>query len=148
MQQRPVDLPAAVADLILTSRLGHLGTADARGRPLVVPFCFAFDGVALYSAVDAKPKRAAPERLTRIRNIEANPQVCVVIDHYEERWEHLRHAIIHGRAEIVREGADYRRGVEMLTAKYPQYRARPLPSEQGVMIKVTPERVTHWSGAG
>lgn len=146
MHHRPVDVPAGVADFIGASRVGHLGTADARGRPLVVPFCFAFDGAVLFSAVDAKPKRAEPDRLARIRNIEENPRVCVVVDHYEDRWERLRHAIIHGRAEIVREGADYRRGIELLTAKYPQYRARPLPPERGVMIKVTPERITHWSG--
>lgn len=141
-------MPAGVADFIATARVGHLGTADARGRPLVVPLCFAFDGVGLYSAVDAKPKRAAPDGLRRIRNILENPQVCVVIDHYEERWEHLRHVIIHGRADIVREGPDYRRGIQMLAAKYPQYRAALLPPEPGVMIKVTPERVTHWSMPG
>ncbi len=28
---------------------------------MVVPICYAFDGQALYSAVDAKPKQAPPE---------------------------------------------------------------------------------------
>jgi PPOX class probable F420-dependent enzyme len=143
-----MDMSASVADFISTARVGHLGTADARGRPLVVPFCYVFDGVALYSAVDGKLKRTAPDGLRRIRNVRENPQVCVVIDHYEERWERLRHVIIHGRAEILRDGPDYGRAIGMLTAKYPQYRAVALPHDEGVMIKVTPERVTHWSATG
>ena len=72
-----VSLPPAVADFIAIGRVGRLGTADAAGQPHVVPFCYAWDGTALFSAIDAKPKRAAPRALRRIRNIEANPRVRV-----------------------------------------------------------------------
>ncbi len=139
-------LPQDIAGFIASRRVGHLGTADAAGEPLVVPFCYAFDGAALFSAVDAKPKRQPPERLKRVRNIRENPKVCVVIDEWDEDWRRLRHVIIHGKAELVTGGADYRRGVELLLARYPQYRQMGLDPERGVMIKVTPGRVTAWSG--
>ncbi|MDP2625704.1 MAG: TIGR03668 family PPOX class F420-dependent oxidoreductase [Candidatus Rokubacteria bacterium] len=140
-------VPQEVAGFISSGRIGHLGTTDASGQPLVVPCCYAFDGAALFSAVDAKPKRTAPEQLTRVRNIRENPKVCVVIDEWSEDWSRLRHVIIQGEAQVLTSGADYRHGVELLLAKYEQYRRMGLDREDGVMIKVTPARVTHWSGA-
>ena len=53
--------------------MGRLATADAGGQPMVVPICYAFDGTALYSAVDAKPKQAPPEGLKRIRYTTSHP---------------------------------------------------------------------------
>jgi PPOX class probable F420-dependent enzyme len=136
-----------VAGFISRGRVGHLGTADGKGQPHVVPFCYAFDGAAIFSAVDAKPKRATGRALKRIRNIEANPSVCVTIDDYDEDWSRLRHVIIQGRAEVLTEGPEFSRGADLLLEKYPQYRAMGLARERGVMIKVTPAQVTHWSMA-
>ena len=42
--------------------VGHLATADANGRPHVIPVCFAYDGQHIYSVLDAKPKRGEPDR--------------------------------------------------------------------------------------
>ena len=86
-------LPEEVAGFISAGRVGHLGTADASGQPLVVPFCYAFDGAVLFSAVDAKPKRTVAEQLKRVRNIRENPNVCVVIDEWSG-LSRLRHVII------------------------------------------------------
>ncbi|OGK76447.1 MAG: hypothetical protein A2X53_06265 [Candidatus Rokubacteria bacterium GWA2_70_23] len=71
----------------------------------------------------------------------------MVIDEWSEDWSRLRHVIIQGEAQVLTSGADYRHGVELLLAKYEQYRRMGLDREDGVMIKVTPARVTHWSGA-
>ena len=49
--------PAWASAFLREARVGRLATADAAGRPLVVPVCYAFDGARCYSAVDAKPKR-------------------------------------------------------------------------------------------
>ena len=92
-------IPGPVAGFITGARVGRLATADADGRPTVVPICYAFDGRALYSAVDAKPKQARPEGLKRIRNLRENPRVSVVIDEYDEDWTRLRYVIIQGRAD-------------------------------------------------
>ena len=78
-------LPADVSAFIASGRLGRLATADGTGQPLVVPICYAWDGEALVSAIDAKPKRAGD--LKRVRNIRENPKVSVVIDHYDRSEE-------------------------------------------------------------
>ena len=140
-------IPADVAGFISGSRVGHLGTTDATGQPLVVPICYAFDGDSIYSAIDAKPKTTAIDRLKRIRNIRDNAKVSVVIDRYDEDWAQLRYVIIQGEAELLTEGAQFRRGADLLLAKYPQYRAMGLDRESGLMIRVKPSRVTEWQFA-
>jgi PPOX class probable F420-dependent enzyme len=137
-------IPAAVAGFISEGRVGRLGTADASGQPLVVPICYAFDGESLFSAVDAKPKTRRPEGLKRITNIRENAKVSLVIDRYDEDWNNLRYVIIQGEAQLLTDGADFSRGVELLLAKYPQYRVMGLNRETGLMIKLKPARVTQW----
>jgi len=140
-------IPASVAGFISAARVGRLGTSDAAGQPLVVPICYAFDGECLFSVIDAKPKSTRPERLKRVRNIRENPKVCVVIDDYDEDWSRLRHVILQGEADLLTEGPDFTRGVDLLLAKYPQYRAMTLDRERGLMIKVRPAKVTDWQYA-
>ena len=120
------------------ARVARLATADAEGNPHLVPICFAIDGDTLYSAVDEKPKRT--RRLKRLANIEANPRVEVLIDHYEEDWSRLWWVRLRGTARIV----DDRRAVELLAAKYPQYMDRP-PS--GPVIAMTIEERTEWTSS-
>jgi PPOX class probable F420-dependent enzyme len=124
--------------------VGRLGTADSSGQPLVVPICYAFDGETLFSAIDAKPKSRSPHGLKRIRNIRENAKVSVVIDRYDEDWSALRYVIIQGRAQLLTDGGEFARGVDLLLAKYPQYRAMGLEREAGLMIRVDPTRVTEW----
>ena len=137
-------IPASVAGFISEGRVGRLATADASGQPLVVPICYAFDGESLFSAIDAKPKTPGPQGLKRIRNIRENPRVSIVIDRYDEEWSRLRYVIIQGQAEILTEGGAFSRGVDLLLAKYPQYRSMGLDREAGLMIRVEPGRVTAW----
>jgi PPOX class probable F420-dependent enzyme len=137
-------IPASIAGFIAEGRVGRLATADLSGQPLVVPICYAFDGEALFSAIDAKPKTPAPQGLKRIRNIRENPRVSIVIDRYDEEWARLRYVIIQGQAAILTEGASFSHGVNLLLAKYPQYRSMGLDRDAGLMIRVEPGRVTAW----
>jgi len=96
------------------------------------------------AAIDAKPKTPGPRGLKRIRNLRENPKVSVVIDRYDDDWTQLRYVIIQGRAQLLTEGGDFSRGVDLLLAKYPQYRDMGLNRDSGLMIKVKPDRVTQW----
>ena len=125
--------------------VGHLATADANGRPHVIPVCFAYDGQHIYSVLDAKPKRGSLTGLRRVRNILANPQVSLVIDHYDEDWTRLWYLLVQGRAELVADGPDPPAAIAVLRDKYPQYREMPLDGNP--VIRITPERVTGWSGS-
>jgi len=129
--------------LIRSARIAHLATADRFGQPHVVPICFAFDGKYFYSPIDEKPKRAAPTNLKRLRNIRENPQVSLVIDHYNEDWSKLCYVLITGTARILQRGESHRRAVTLLRKKYSQYRRMQIDTRP--IIVITPKRITFWA---
>lgn len=129
--------------MLREARVARLATADARGRPHVIPICFAVDGETIYTAIDEKPKRAAPRRLRRVRNIEANPRIALIVDHYEEDWRRLRFALVTGTARIIDGGPGHARAIALLREKYPQYRAMRL--EDRPVVKISPRAVVTWA---
>ena len=126
-----------------SARTAHLATADAKGQPHVIPVCYAFDGESIYSVLDAKPKSTSHRRLRRVRNILVNPQVSLVVDHYEEDWSRLRYVLVLGEAGLLEEGEEWTRAIAMLREKYPQYQAMDL--DESPVIKITPVRFVPWS---
>ena len=133
------DAPAAFLD---SRRIAYLATASAAGVPHVVPICFARIGDRLYVALDEKPKRRAPLRLRRVRNILENPRVAVVADDYDEDWSKLRFLLMSGSAHIVTAGEEHTAAVAALRARYPQYRHMAL--EERPLIAVEVERASAW----
>jgi len=123
---------------VAASRVAHLATAGRDGRPHVVPICFVLDGETLYTAVDEKPKRT--RRLKRLENIEANPHVEVLIDHYEDDWSELWWVRLRGTARIVEDP----RAVDLLVAKYPQYAER---RPEGPVIAIDVEERSEWTSS-
>ena len=123
-----------------SQRVAHLATADANGRPHVVPVCFAYLNRRIYIAIDEKPKRSL--RLKRLRNIEANPQVAIVLDRYDEDWSRLAWVLVQGTAAVLDRGPEHGRAVAALREKYPQYLEMAL--EGRPVISVTAERVSSW----
>lgn len=115
------------------------------GRPHIVPVTFAVDGNYIYTAVDAKPKNETAGRgLQRIRNIEAEPRVALLADHYIDDWTALWWARADGRASIVTEPHLAARPLSLLTSRYPQYRDVALP---GPVIAIRVERWSGWAAA-
>ena len=137
------NLSPAQDRFLRSARTGHLATADAKGRPQVVPVCFVFDGQAIYSVLDAKPKTTPLRQLRRVKNILANPQVSLVVDHYEEDWDKLQYILVSGDAELLESGGKWALAIAMLREKYPQYQAMDL--DQNPVIKITPVRYSPWS---
>ncbi|HJQ27323.1 MAG TPA: TIGR03668 family PPOX class F420-dependent oxidoreductase [Blastocatellia bacterium] len=130
-------------EFIRNHRVARLATADGDGRPAVIPICYVFDGEHFYSPLDEKPKRVAPRQLKRVRNIEANPHVALVIDDYADDWSKLAYVLASGLAMIIQPGTDeHARTVAMLRDKYPQYRAMAI--DERMVIKITPARIKHW----
>ena len=123
---------------VAAARVARLATVDRNGRPHVVPICFVLDGETLYTAVDEKPKRT--RRLKRLENIEANPQVEVLVDHYEDDWSKLWWVRLRGRARIVEDP----RAVDLLVAKYPQYAER---RPEGPVIAIDIEERIEWTSS-
>lgn len=102
-----------------------------------MPICFVLDVDTLYTAVDEKPKRA--RRLARLEDISRDLRVEVLIDRYDEDWSRLEWLRLRGRARIVEHDA---RALELLCAKYPQYRER---RPHGPFIAVEIDERTEWS---
>ena len=93
--------------------------------------------------LDGKPKGVPVARLKRVRNIAANPKVSLLVDHYEEEWDHLRYVLVLGRAELLTEGGELAKALELLREKYAQYRGMDLAGSP--VIKIVPERFVPWS---
>jgi PPOX class probable F420-dependent enzyme len=111
-------------DFISSHRVARLATVDEHGQPHVVPIVYAFDGARLYTPLDAKPKRVEVNRLQRVKNIESNPQVAIIIDDYAEDWTQLAWVQIRGTASIIEHGDQHVKGVVLLqnTLNTPQCR--------------------------
>ena len=121
------------------ARVARLATISPDGQPHVVPIVFALEAETLYSAVDEKPKRT--HRLQRLRDIEANPRVEVLIDEYDEDWSRLWWVKLRGLARVVDHDE---RALELLRAKYEQYQAEP-PSGPFVVVEI--QRRLKWAAA-
>lgn len=128
------------------ARVAHLATVTATNDPHLVPVCFAVDATVdgdvqtIYSAVDAKPK-TTPD-LKRLRNIEGNPRVTLLVDHYDDDWANVWWVRVDGNATVE---DDVPRAVELLAAKYPQYLDNP--DSLGRIVVVTPTRWRSWAYA-
>ncbi len=131
------------ARLLADARVGHLATADAAGVPHVVPVCYALAEKVIYSVLDQKPKRVSVARLRRVRNIQANPHIALVVDHYEEDWLSLWYILVLGRAELLWEGEERVTAIRQLRQKYPQYREMDI--EGNPVIRITPTKVVSWA---
>src|SRR5262249_49612799 len=139
----PLEIQPEVARFIDEHRVARLATADETGHPAAIPVCYVFSSGYLYSAIDDKPKAVAPQRLKRIRNIEANPHVAVVIDDYGEDWSKLAYVLITGEGEILYPGSDEHDGaVALLRRKYPQYLTMAI--DQHAMIRIYPIGIKYW----
>lgn len=127
---------------LASHRVAHLATVDAKGQPHAIPIVYAFDGVRLYTPIDEKPKRAGVFKLQRVRNIQTEPRVAVIVDDYAENWEQLAWVQLRGRAELIIEGEIYTKGLRLLNEKYPQYQSMPLSGRP--LIVITPEQIISW----
>ncbi len=140
---------AALA-FVRQARIGHLATVDDRGRPSVVPFCFALlgeDEPVVVSALDEKPKSVADAELARVRHIRSHPEVAVIVDRYDEDWSRLAWVQIKGHARIVAPGEDgHADAITALRAKYPQYRAMAIAQRPVILIERL--RITSWAATG
>jgi PPOX class probable F420-dependent enzyme len=127
------------------ARVGRLATIDPDGVPHIVPVCFVYDGRVFYSAVDRKPKRVAPDKLARLRHIRMESNIALLIDQYREDWERLWYVLVRGRAKLVSKsaGGEHSKAISLLKRKYAPY-ARGMLSDDALIIRITPERITAW----
>jgi PPOX class probable F420-dependent enzyme len=127
-------------ELVDAAQVARLATVRPDGRPHLVPVTFGFFGpTEIVTAVDHKPKRSTD--LQRIRNIEANPQVSLLIDHYDDDWSRLWWLRLDGTARVVREEPGRSTLADALRHKYDAYASRP---PAGPVLAIEVLSVTSW----
>jgi len=145
--------PAARA-FLAGARRAILATVAPDGRPRLVPVCFALapDDDArgrpiLYTPLDEKPKRVGdPHQLARVRDLLVRPDVTLLVDRWDEDWQHLAWLRLDGTAALVEPDAsqhhEHAAAVAALRAKYPQYARQDL--EGRPLIRVVVARTRAW----
>lgn len=131
---------AQARERFAAARVARLATADAAGRPHLVPVAFAVAGDTVYSTVDAKPKRT--RELRRLANVRQNPAVALLVDHWDEDdWTRLWWARADGEGRVLEaEEPEAVRAVALLRERYPAQRA------DGAVLAVDVERWSGWTG--
>ena len=124
------------------ARFATLGKRGAHLVPVVFAECEGF----LWIPIDGKPKSQG--QLTRIANIERDPRVTFLLDHYSRDWTQLWWLRVEGVAS-VREGelfgAGEERAARQLREKYPQYQTTRPFREEPTLIRIHPDRQSSWA---
>lgn len=124
------------------SSVARLATIAPDGFPHLVPVVFALarhSPEIVYTAIDAKPKTT--RRLRRLANIENDPHVSLLVDHYVDDWAQLWWVRIDGVATVHHDGPAMDSAYRLLHAKYLQYQSVPL---DGPVIAVEARRWSSW----
>jgi PPOX class probable F420-dependent enzyme len=127
------------AAMFAESPVAMLATVGPDAAPHIVPVVFAVHGDVVYTAVDAK--RKSTRRLRRLANIEANPQVSLLVDHYENDWSQLWWVRADGEAAVHYSGEEMASGYALLRKKYVQYQRIAL---DGPVVTVDVKRWSSW----
>src|SRR5262245_52473407 len=121
------------------SPVAMLATVGSDTAPHLVPVVFAVHGDVVYTAVDAKRKSTL--RLRRLINIEGNPRVSMLVDHYDKDWTQLWWVRADGLAAVHYSGEAMAVGYALLRAKYTQYQRIAL---DGPVVTVDVQKWSSW----
>jgi PPOX class probable F420-dependent enzyme len=126
---------------LAAQRVARLATADAAGRPHVVPICYALVEDTVYFTIDEKPKKR-PAELKRLANLRCNPFAALVVDRYDEDWSRLGWVMVQGRAEVLASGSEHDLAQTRLRARYPQLATMRIEGLPVVAVRV--DHVASW----
>jgi PPOX class probable F420-dependent enzyme len=176
-----MDIGRDTIEFIERAKVARLSTIDSTyTRPHLVPVVFVFDNNLFFLPIDEKKKKNTrvamttyhhyhPERLQRIKNIQSNANVCLLIDEYSDDWTKLAFVLIHGNASVVTapssspssfhpsslsssrsqlskdlQSFSWENVYEKLVTRYPQYQVVGL---SGVWIVIRPQKIVTWKNA-
>ena len=130
------------------ARRAVLVTVDPAGLPRPVPICHAVVSDTVVTPLDEKPKEGSdPLALARVRDIEARPDVLLLVDRWSEDWSALAWLRVYGRASLVRPREEgHAEAVAALREKYSQYLEHDL--EHRPVIRIVPVRSRSWGAIG
>jgi PPOX class probable F420-dependent enzyme len=139
-----------IKTIINEAKVARLATVDIKCRPYLVPVVFVLDNDndCYFIPIDEKTKRSKPENLKRVRNIQENPNVVLLIDEYNEDWTKLYFIMIQGKGSILggkkleqNEMLLLEKAHKLLRNKYPQYQNIGVGE---YLIMIMPQKVIVW----
>jgi len=131
--------------LIKRAKVARLGTVDQKLYPYVVPIVFVFHENSFFIPLDEKKKTVNSKNLKRVKNIEKNPNVTLLIDRYQNNWKKLFFLMIHGKATVINGNSKLMDKIhKLLISKYPQYKKIGIGNS---CIKIEPTKVRFWSNS-
>ena len=140
-----------IKTIINEANVARLATVDIKCTPYLVPVVFVLDNDndCYFIPIDEKTKRSRPENLKRVRNIQENPNVALLIDEYNEDWTKLFFIMIQGKACIIG-GKELEqqndlllleKAQKLLSDKYLQYQKTGIGE---YVIMIIPQKVITW----
>ena len=132
------ELPNRVAELLTTARRAVMTTIEPDGSPHAVPVVFARVGNELLSPIDHKPKSG--QVLRRVRNLERDDRVTLLIDYWDEDWTTLLWLMVRGRATVDPDAPDSL--MRALNERYEQYES---DERHDALLRIRPEKLSWWS---
>ncbi|HZC99797.1 MAG TPA: TIGR03668 family PPOX class F420-dependent oxidoreductase [Actinomycetes bacterium] len=128
---------------VAEARVARVGTVDEHGRAHLVPIVFAVDGDTLYSATDAGSRP-----VKRLRNLQRDPRVTVLVDVYDEDWSKVWWVRMRGRGRVIEDGPERDHARRLLWGKYPQFGSAPPGEADGPVMAVDVEEWSGWAYSG
>ena len=127
-------------------RVARFATAEPSGQPHVVPICYAVSDDTMYFTIDEKRKQPTNKPLKRIRNIQKNPQVALVVDRYEDDWTQLGWVMVQGKAALLDDGEEHTKAQRLLKDRYPQLERMQITDLPVIAVRI--KRVVSWGNLG
>jgi PPOX class probable F420-dependent enzyme len=128
---------------VAEARVARVGTIDERGRTHLVPIVFVLDRDTLYSATDAGQRP-----VKRLRNLEGDSRVSVLVDAYDEDWSKVWWVRLRGSGRAIEDGPERDHARQLLWEKYPQFEEVPSGEAAGPVMAVDVERWSGWAYSG
>ncbi len=127
-----VKFTAKEAAFLKSNEVCRLATASKDAKPQVTPVMYAMDDAAFVIAVDYGTKK--------LKNVKVNPNVALVVD----RLRPTRAVTVEGTCQVHERGAEYRRLLQLLMARFEFYRKNPWGEEESPIFRVTPQKAVSW----
>ncbi len=117
---------------VKSNKVCRLATASKDARPQVTPVMYALDGSAFVIAVDYGTKK--------LKNVRENPNVALVVDGLRP----TRAVTVEGSCHVYEKGAEYRRLLGLLMARFEFYRKNPWGEGESPIFRIVPRKVVSW----
>jgi len=132
------ELPQRIRALLTDERRAVMTTVARDGSPHAVPVVIAHTADEIVSPIDHKPKSG--EVMKRVRNIEADDRVTLLVDHWDEDWTRLAWLMVRGRATLDTDPPPSL--MRLINARYGQY---DQDQRHDALIRIRPTRLSWWS---